>query len=224
LELLQIFNLEQHVNVPTHSSGHTLDLIITRKDETVINNLKVFDAIISDHFVLHCNLDLAKPCNVKLDISYRKLGDIDTLTFHQNILSSELYTRPAPTLEERCDQYDLVLSTLLENHTPLRKNTVTIRPMAPWYNKDIKKQKIVRRCNYKERRWRKSGSQVYRQAYADQCILVKNVTQSVKRKWNFIHHLFKMLVLIVDEFFRLLIDSYIGNPKSYILHLIRPQG
>jgi hypothetical protein len=87
LERLQIFNLEQHVNVPTHSSGHTLDLIITGKDETVIDNLKVFDAVISDHFVLHCNLDLAKPCNVKSDISYRKLGDIDTLKFRQNILT-----------------------------------------------------------------------------------------------------------------------------------------
>ena len=181
LELLQIFNLEQHVNAPTHSSGHTLDLIITRKDETVINNLKVFDAVISDHFVLHCNLDLAKPCNVKSDISYRKLGDIDTLTFRQNILSSELYTRPAPTLEERCDQYDLVLSTLLENHAPLRKKTVTIRPMAPWYNEDIKKQKIVRRC--KERRWRKSGSQIDRQAYADQCILVKNTISEAKMEY-----------------------------------------
>ncbi|CAB3997172.1 Hypothetical predicted protein, partial [Paramuricea clavata] len=151
------------------------------KDETIINNLKVFDAVISDHFVLHCNLDLAKPCNVKSDISYRKLGDIDTLKFRQNILSSELYARPAPTLEERCDQYDSVLSTLLENHAPLRKKTVTIRSMAPWYNEDIKKQKIVRRC--KERRWRKSGSQVDRQAYADQCILVKNTISEAKMEY-----------------------------------------
>ena len=181
LELLQIFNLEQHVHVPTHNNGHTLDLIITRKDETRINNLKVFNAAISDHFVLHCNVDLAKPRNVKSDISYRKLGDIDMLKFRQNILSSELYTSPAPTLEERCNQYDLVLSTLLENHAPLRKKTVTIRPMAPWYNEDIKEQKIVRRC--KERRWRKSGLQVDRQAYVDQCIRVKNTISKAKMEY-----------------------------------------
>lgn len=51
LELLKIFDLEQHVNIPTHNSGHTLDLISTRKDESVINNLKVSDAAFSDRFV-----------------------------------------------------------------------------------------------------------------------------------------------------------------------------
>ena len=39
LELLRIFNLEQHVNVPTNNNNHILDLIITRKEDAVINNL-----------------------------------------------------------------------------------------------------------------------------------------------------------------------------------------
>ena len=30
-ELLKSMGLQQHVNVPTHESGHTLDLIITRQ-------------------------------------------------------------------------------------------------------------------------------------------------------------------------------------------------
>lgn len=38
---------------------------------------------------------------MKSDISYRKLEDVDTLKLRQDILSSELYTRPASTLEER---------------------------------------------------------------------------------------------------------------------------
>ncbi|CAB4028015.1 RNA-directed DNA polymerase from mobile element jockey [Paramuricea clavata] len=217
LELLQIFNLEQHVNVLTHSSGHTLYLIITRKDETMINNLKLFDAVISDHFVLHCNLDLAKPCNVKSDISYRKLGDIDTLKFRENILSSELYTRTAPTLEERFDQYDLVLSTLLENHARLRKKTVTIRSMAPWYNEDIKKQKIVRRC--KERRWRKSGSQVDRQAYADQCILVKNTISEAKMEY------YSSLVQDADKIFKIKqgLQTLLSENTRVFSHLDNPK-
>ncbi len=39
LELLQSFSLTQHVEVPTYSSGHTLDLIITRKTDNLISSV-----------------------------------------------------------------------------------------------------------------------------------------------------------------------------------------
>ena len=55
--LLHSFNLQQHVNVSTHKNGHTLDLVITREDQTFINNLLVFDPALSDHYVIRCNLD-----------------------------------------------------------------------------------------------------------------------------------------------------------------------
>jgi len=46
-QLLQSFGLVQHVNEPTHSAGHMLDLIITRTD-TEVTDLHVGD-MISDH-------------------------------------------------------------------------------------------------------------------------------------------------------------------------------
>ena len=103
------------MNVPTHNNNQTLDLIITRKEEAVIDNIKILDAGISDHFVLHCNVDKTKSPNLKSEISYRRLGNIDVNNFGQDILSSELYTTPADTLAELCHQYDVVLSTLLES-------------------------------------------------------------------------------------------------------------
>ena len=60
----------------------------------------------------------------------------------------------------------------LETHAPLCAKTILIRPVAPWYNEDIREQKSLRRC--KERRWRKSGLQIDKQAYVNQCINVKN--------------------------------------------------
>ena len=38
LELLQNLSLTQHVQVPTHSSGHTLHLIITRKTDNLVSS------------------------------------------------------------------------------------------------------------------------------------------------------------------------------------------
>lgn len=41
LDLLNSVNLVQHVLEPTHRRGHTLDLIITRRDEVLIRHVKV---------------------------------------------------------------------------------------------------------------------------------------------------------------------------------------
>ena len=41
LDLLEAFNLRQHISEPTHKSGHTLDLIITRAKEDVASNFTV---------------------------------------------------------------------------------------------------------------------------------------------------------------------------------------
>ena len=56
-DLLDIFNLVQHVKGETHRNGHTLDLIITRSDEaSLVSNVHITDPVISDHFAVHCKL------------------------------------------------------------------------------------------------------------------------------------------------------------------------
>ena len=55
---------------------------------------------------------------------------------------------------ELCDQYDSVLSSILDKHSPLGKRVITIRPRAPWYSEEIKEQKVT--CHRLERRWRRS--------------------------------------------------------------------
>lgn len=43
LRLLEAFNLKQHFWVPTHRSGNTLGLVITRTDESTARDFDVFD-------------------------------------------------------------------------------------------------------------------------------------------------------------------------------------
>ena len=45
-ELLESMGLQQHVNVPTHESGHTLDLIITRQCDSLLANIPVTDCVL----------------------------------------------------------------------------------------------------------------------------------------------------------------------------------
>ena len=54
--LLGSFNLKQHVATPTHSRAHTLDLIITRSADNLVDSIVVRDPTLSDHFAVHCTL------------------------------------------------------------------------------------------------------------------------------------------------------------------------
>ena len=49
----------QHIDKPTHNSGHLLDYIITRKDSSGVSNLNVSD-FISDHRALHVSLTCSR--------------------------------------------------------------------------------------------------------------------------------------------------------------------
>ena len=141
LDLLDSFNLIQHINMPTHRNSNTLDLIIARLDKQIFCNLSVNDPLISDHFVLHCNLNLAKPTTAVKTVTCRKIRSVDIEKLRNDIINSSLCLSPQPALSELCDQYDEVLSSILDDHAPLLTKTFIQRPAAPWYNEDIAAQK-----------------------------------------------------------------------------------
>ena len=58
LQLLESFACRQHVDTLTHIAGHTLDLVITRR-ESAVHMVKVRD-LISDHFLIAFKLCVKK--------------------------------------------------------------------------------------------------------------------------------------------------------------------
>ena len=86
-ELLESMGLQQHVNVPTHESGHTLDLIITRQCDYLLADIPVTDCLFSDHPTLICDLTLDRPPLPKKKISFRKTKVVDV-----NLLCDQLST------------------------------------------------------------------------------------------------------------------------------------
>ena len=51
LGLLESFKLRQHVHIYTHRAGHTLDLVISRSAESILNVTLVDDSSIES---IHC--------------------------------------------------------------------------------------------------------------------------------------------------------------------------
>ena len=113
-DLLESYDLKQHVNCGTHTSGHTLDLVITRSDDSLIKDTKVKDPVISDHLAINCVLSILKPQFRKKLINVRKLHSLNMDSFCKDIMDSPLLQDQATDLDMMVDQYDRVLRQLLD--------------------------------------------------------------------------------------------------------------
>ena len=119
-EILTCFDLKQHVNFPTHVHGHWLDLLITKRISNCIKS--VFStAGISDHLAVISEIDWCKTKWNKEKISFRKINKIYYESFHSDILSSDLIKKPEKDLSALFQQYDSVLSSILDKHAPVSR-------------------------------------------------------------------------------------------------------
>ena len=155
--------LEQHVDKPTHISGHTLDLIITRCSDSLLFAKPIADYLFSDHITVLCDLKLGKaPPKVK-QVSYRKIKDIDKEKLRVDLLVSELCQNTPDTLDELANSYNTTLAQALDRQAPLRTKVTRSRPLVPWFNVEIKAARREKRKA--ERNWRRTGSREDMLAY-----------------------------------------------------------
>ncbi|XP_073710666.1 uncharacterized protein [Misgurnus anguillicaudatus] len=165
LQLLDSLNLQQHVDVPTHSRGHTLDLVIS--NSAPISNLHVYDLGVSDHKVVSMELPFPSPhTKPQRQIQYRNVKKIDAVALAQDLqhLSSGFTDRHS--IADSVDFYNQSLSSLLDIHAPLISRSVSFRRSAPWYNCELRKMKAAGRVL--ERRLKTTGLTVHKQAYREQ--------------------------------------------------------
>ena len=74
-DLLNSVGLQQHVTVPTHKSGHTLDLIITRCGDKLNVSHPRTGYMITDHCFVLSTLDLPRPnLSVHKHLEYTKIS------------------------------------------------------------------------------------------------------------------------------------------------------
>ena len=149
LEFLESLGLEQHVHEPTHESNHTLDLIISRKGDSIILNSPKQTHFISNHSFVQCQLSCPKPLLEQRQISYRKLKNIDMKQFKSDIKSSPLGSEnyQNKSLDHLVEIYNSHLVSTLDKHAPLKTRLTVVRPVLPWFrfNTIVKEAKAARR-------------------------------------------------------------------------------
>ena len=150
-ELLDTFGLTQHVNVPTHRSGHTLDLIITRNEEFSPVAPPATDTLLSDHFSIYCHFSMKKPAYETRTIKTREIGNINQARFRDDLQQISSLTSPPEDIDTLVDVFNAELSGILDQHAPSQSRTKKIRPLNPWFDDEVlAAKKERRRC---ERIW-----------------------------------------------------------------------
>ena len=204
LQLLDCFNLKQLVDVPTHTRGHTLDLVIT--NSAPLTNLQVYDLGVSDHKIISMELpsssSLSKP---RRNISFRNLKNIN-----QEHLSADFQHLSTlfSSADEAVDYYNSHLSSLLDHHAPVKTRAVTFTRPAPWFSDGLRKMKAAGRVL--ERRYKTSGLTVHNQIYREHQL---QYSKSLKEARSL--------------FYSDAIRNNPGNSKrlfSTVNHLLKPQS
>ena len=179
--ILESFDLEQHENFPTHIHGHWLDLLITRTSCPAVRSVLACDGL-SDHFLVLLELEFPRPKCVKKKIPFRRINEIDLDNLKNDILNSDLKTKPEKELPKLCKQYDTILQTILNKHAPLLTKTVSERPPTPWMTQEILKAKVRRRRL--KRAWRRTRYRHDRSRYRVQCNLCNRIMEKAKSNFN----------------------------------------
>ena len=166
LSLLDMNNLFNHVQKPTHISGHILDLLITSVDTDLLNcvELSPIDGRISDHALITFELDIMGPATYSRTIrfqNYRRLNEREAVSFIEGHLLSEV--AEGVTAERRVDSYNRGFSLLRDRLCPIVTKEIRVRDNAEWY--DYRVAALRRERRRAERRWRETGTEAARASF-----------------------------------------------------------
>jgi len=122
-QLLELLGYSQHVNEQTHTSGHTLDLVMTRS-ETDVSDVHT-GPYISDHALIRfslCVKKLVADQQWTTSRTWRRLSRDDFATdLAASRLCSNLDAHSNASVDEMAKLYSGVLTELLDRHCPAVK-------------------------------------------------------------------------------------------------------
>ena len=162
IQSLESHGLQQHIQVPTHHHGHTLDVLISRDTSTLLTDIEVKDInlcnddgdLIRDHYSIECTFQQSTQLQNREIVSYRNVKQIDIDQFCKDVSESPTLNNIRGTVNELVDRYNLGMRALLDKHAPIIQRVLTVRRHAPWYTESLHDAK--RRRRRLERLWRHS--------------------------------------------------------------------
>ena len=180
LSLLDCFNFTQHVKSPTHTKGHTLDLVCSTG--TTPSHLQCLDLAVSDHLAVLCTVPVTLPRQrTKRTIQYRNIKTVSTPALN-DLIATHLASDPHDSSADGLvAHYNATLSGSLDSLAPLKTRTVSYTRPAPWFTTELRTQKSTGR--QLERRYKRSGLTVHLEAYKEHVRAYKVALSQAKTQY-----------------------------------------
>ncbi|XP_071481961.1 uncharacterized protein [Diadema antillarum] len=181
LEIIEEAGLQQHVTTATHKLGLTLDLVISRLDESPVVDCRACDKLYSDHFIISCTIDAAKPKQHDATSHCRNFRNLDKGSFITDI-SEAFHDFPFDgDVDDQVAFYHSTILDVLNKHCPSTKRVHRFCRHPPWYTNEIHQARRSRRKL--ERRWRKLQTPESRHQYLTQIHAVCRLIHKEKSKY-----------------------------------------
>ena len=170
MSLLDINNMSNYVQMPTHISGHILDLVLTPVGVDLVNRLEVspIDHRISGHPLTTFELDVIGPATYSKKITFRSYRGLNvqeaTSIIEDDLLSTVAEGQISVQL---VDSYNRGFTSLRDQFCPFVTKEIRVRDDAEWY--DHRGLSLRRERRRAERRWRRIGSGAARTLYVSAC-------------------------------------------------------
>lgn len=165
-EILDSFSLNQAIHEPTHKLGNTLDLIV--HDPTVLNisNLTVEKPNKSDHSCIYFNLHCNFQNNIKKQITFRNIKNVNIESFKTQIESiSEQFVSSCSdeSFEQLFIRFSQMYGEVVESHAPVVTKSVYVNTQPGWIDQEFKSARSLRRKMFKK--WKRSKSDIDRENF-----------------------------------------------------------
>ena len=177
-DLLESVNLIQHVKSPTHRHGHTLDLIITRKEEDMIADVQVLADVYCDHRVICCKINHPKPPPAKILKTYRPTKSLDVTKLQRDMADAISQIDSSTSTRSL---YNDALKGIYDTLALIQTRWIRHHPQAPWYDDNLRQAKRDKRRL--ERKFRKSGLTVDKQQFELKCSEYNSLLETSKRNF-----------------------------------------
>ena len=116
-DIIETFNLKQHIETPTHKQGHTLDGIITFNNGPTISKIEINEYDLSHHFLIDFCVDVTVERKVERVIRFRKLKNIDAEKLVEDITNS--FTMSENSFSENVISYNEAMRNVTDKHAPI---------------------------------------------------------------------------------------------------------
>ena len=139
-DLLKSCDLAQHIDKPTHTAGHTLDLVISRKNlsQCSVTSVSVLDkAEISDRYPVTCHVttnwtNTRRKCHM-----LRSLRKVNCTALAKDLAAELAHLEEAGEPDDLTLLFDTTARQVLDKYGPVCKIIIKGETRKPWCNTEL---------------------------------------------------------------------------------------